>query len=107
MKYKLSKELKEKMEREIRQYEHNRKKFEKLSQKENSTRRLLLIEEKLQYVEKTYKLLNSDEQKVFNLIFKDNCNWLYCKTMYNIDKNTYYNVYNKSLYLLAQEWGEI
>ena len=95
------------MEREIRQYEQNKKKLEKLKTKENNTRRLLYIEERLQYIDSAYNLLKPEEQKVYNMIFKDGCNWLYCQTMHNIDKNTYYNVYNKSLYLLAQEWGEV
>ncbi len=107
MNYKLPKEIKQRMEREIKQYEHNKKKLEKLKQKETNTRRLLYIEEKLQYIETAYNLLKPEEQKVYNMIFKDGCNWLYCQTMHNIDKNTYYNVYNKSLYLLAQEWGEV
>lgn len=107
MNYKLPKEVKQKMEREIRQYETNKKKLNKLKQKEVNTRRFLYIEEKLQYIETTYNLLRPEEKKVYDLIFKENCNWLYCQTMHNIDKNTYYNVYNKSLYLLAQEWGEV
>ena len=107
MNYKLPKDVKEKMEREIRQYNHNKKKLERLKMFEANTRQFLYLEEKLQYVENVYKSLREDEQQIYDLIFKDNCNWLYCQTIYNIDKNTYYNIYNKSLYLLAQEWGEI
>ncbi len=107
MKYKLPKEIKEKMERELRQYEHNKKKFEQLKQNEINTRRLLYIEEKLDYVENVFNQLRPEEQEIYLMIFKNGCNWLYCQTMHNIDKTTYYNVYNKSLFLLAQEWGEI
>ena len=107
MKYKLPKEIKERMERELRQYEHNKKKFEKLKQNEENTRRLLYIEEKLECVETVFKQLRPEEQEIYSMIFKNGFNWLYCQTMYNIDKTTYYNVYNKSLFLLAQEWGEI
>lgn len=106
MNYKLPKELKQRMEMEIRQYEDNKKKKEKLKSK-GTTRQLLYIEERLHYVEIAYKRLKKSEQEVYDLIFKKDCNWLYCQTMYNIDKNTYYTVYNKSLFLLAQEWGEI
>ena len=106
MNYKLSKELKSKMEREIRQYDYNKKKLEELKQN-GTTRQLLYIEERLYHVETSYKRLKPNEQDIYNLIFKNNCNWLYCQTMHNIDKDTYYNVYNKSLYYLAQEWGEI
>lgn len=107
MKYKLPTEIKKRMEKEIRQYEHNKKKLERLKQKEKDTRRYIYLEERLYYVETAYNLLRPDEQNVYNMIFKERCNWLYCQTVYNIDKNTYYNIYNKSLYLLAQEWGEV
>lgn len=106
MKYKLPKEIKEKMEREIRQYDNNKKKLEKIKQS-GSTRQLLYLEERLEHVKTAYELLKKEEQEIYSLIFKKGCNWLYCQTMHNIDKNTYYTVYNKSLYLLAQEWGEV
>lgn len=107
MNYKLPKEIKEKMEREIRQYKHNKKKLERLKAKLEQTRRLLYLEERIFYVEEVISKLNENEKEVYKLIFEKSYNWLYCQTMFNIDKNTYYNVYNKTLYLLAQEWGEI
>lgn len=95
------------MEREIKQYDYNKKKLDNLKKKQVTTRRLLYLEERLLYIENAYNQLKSNEQEVYNLIFKRGCNWLYCQTMHNINKDTYYAVYNKSLYLLAQEWGEI
>lgn len=71
------------------------------------TRKYLYIEERLYYVEEAYNRLNENEKKVYEMIFEKGYNWLYCQTMCNIDKHTYYNVFNKSLYFLAQEWGEI
>lgn len=106
MKYKLPKEVKEKMEKEIKQYDYNRKKLERLKSK-GTTRQFLYIEERLQYIEIAYNQLKPNEQEIYNLIFKKGYNWLFCQTMHNIDKTSYYKVYNKSLYLLAQEWGEV
>lgn len=131
---KLSKELKKKMEKEFRQYWLNKKKLEKLEQdiieesassdgqprsnvtsdptqqkalKLMSTRSILFLIERINYVENVIKQLNPFERQVFNLIFKEGCDWAYCKNVKNIDKSTYYNLYNKAIKLLAEEWGEI
>lgn len=106
MTYKLPKEIKRRMEKEIRQYDFNKQKLEDLKAK-GTSRQLLYIEERLYHVETAYNQLREEEKAIYSLIFKSNCNWLYCQTIHNIDKDTYYNVYNKSLYFLAQEWGEI
>ena len=95
------------MEREIKQYEHNVKKLEYLKGKTASTNRLFYLEERILCVKNAYNRLNENEKKIYDLIFKSSCNWLYCQTMYNIDKDTYYNVFNKSVYFLAEEFGEI
>ena len=47
------------------------------------------------------------EKEVFTFIFKNNYTWLYCETHKNIHKNTYYNIFNKAIYKLAKEFGEI
>lgn len=134
-KFKVSKEVKIKMEQELMQYWENKKKLEDLklriidasnnstdsqghstsisdttSQKALklvSTRSILYCEERITYVENVIKQLNSSEKEVFEFIFKKRYNFMYCQTMKNIDKNTYYNVRNKCVYLLAKEWGEI
>lgn len=123
--YKLPKELKNRMERELRQYYDNKKKLDKLKnllieekpktidptvhkiEKLESTRSLLYLEERLHYVENVYNRLRPYEQEIYNLIFRESCNPLYCETNENVSKSTYYNVFNKSVYLLAEEWGEI
>lgn len=107
MNYKLPKELKEKMEKEIKQYDYNLKLFEQLKNQNDNSRRLLYIEHKLYCVENTYNQLDSFEKEVYDYIFKKHYNWLYCESVKRINKNTYYHVYNKSLYLLAKEIGEI
>lgn len=108
MNYKIPKDLKKRMERELRQYDFNKRKLDELKQKNNcNPRRLLYFEERLEHVETVYMRLKPQEQEVYKLIFKNGCNWLYCQTMYNIDKHTFYDVYNKSLYYLAEEFGEI
>lgn len=106
-KYKLSKEVKQRMERELRQYNYNKDKLERLKKEKNNTRRLLYLEERLQYVENAYKRLKPFEQKVYDKIFKTNYNAVYCEANEGISKTTYYNVLNKSIYYLAEEWGEI
>ena len=110
--YKIPKELRNRMERELRQYYDNKKKLDKLKKQfevdeSNSSRSLLYLEERLHYVEITYKRLKPYEQNVYNLIFKEQCDPTYCETIENISRSTYYNVFNKSITLLAEEWGEI
>lgn len=131
---KISKELKKKMEKELRQYWQNKKKLQELelniieesassdgqpgsnlisdstSQKAIklvSTRSILFCRERILYVENVIKQLNEFEKRVFKLIFKDGCDWNYCYSNYNISRSTYYNIYNKCIRLLAEEWGEI
>lgn len=109
MNYKLPKEIKNKMLREIKQYEHNKKKLHRLQERsqDTTTRQYIYLEERLYYVETVYMRLKDSERKIYNYIFKEGCNWQYCQSFYNIDKHTYYDVYNKSLYFLAEEFGEI
>ena len=110
--YRLPKETKKLMERELRQYYDNKRKLEKLKKVSeltlnNSSRSLIYLEERLLYVENVYRRLKPFEQEVYNLIFKEQCDYMYCQQMKNISKITYYNIYNKSIYYLAEEWGEI
>ena len=123
--YKLPKELKKQMEKELRQYYYNKKKLNRLKQdiiekketsvdptgnkitKLESTRSLIYLEERVHYVENVYNRLRPFEQEVYNLIFKENCDSMYCENIKRISKTTYYNILNKSIYYLAEEWGEI
>lgn len=132
--YKLSKDLKKRMEKELRQYWGNIKKIEQLEKeiieesgtgntqgKTNvtsdptsqkvlkliSTRSLILLNQRIMYVANTINRLKPFEKEIFNLIFRENRDCLYCETMKGISKTTYYNIMNKSIYYLAEEWGEI
>lgn len=110
--YRLPKETKKLMERELRQYYDNKRKLDKLKNTvklshNNSSRSLIYLEERLSYVENVFKRLKPFEQEVYNLIFKEQCDYVYCQQVKNISKITYYNIYNKSIYYLAEEWGEI
>ena len=112
---KLSKESKNFYDRELRQYWKNKKKLSTLLDKKEkclddgsmSSRTIIYLQERIEYVETVIKLLSPFEKEVFFLIFKDNCTWLYCETERNIGKNTYYNIYNKIIYMLAKEFGEV
>lgn len=103
--YKLPKDIKNRMERELRQYYDNKRKLDKLKMK--STRELLYLEERILYVENVYSRLKPFEQEVYKLIFKEGCDSVYCEVNKGISKSTYYNIINKSIYFLAEEWGEV
>lgn len=133
-KYKLPKDLKKRMDRELRQYWLNKQKLEQLeleiieatSPKDNqhssnfisdstsqkaikliSTRTILFCKERISYIENVINRLNSSEKQLFECIFKNGYDWLYCEVNFHISKSTYYNIYNKCLFFLAEEWGEI
>lgn len=108
MSNKLSKDIKKHMERELKQYWNNKLKLEKLKEQiDKPSRAILLCEERMLYIGNVIKELNPFELQVFNYIFKERCDCIYCETVYNISKSTYYNIYNKAINLLAAEWGEI
>lgn len=105
---KLPKEIKRYYERELKQYNQNKKKLEKaLQENKINTRTILFLENRINNIETVITQLDSFEKNVFDMIFNKKYDWLYCKTMKNIDKNTYYNILNKCVYMLAQEEGEI
>ena len=105
---KLPKEIKRYYERELKQYSKNKKILEKALQGcKTNTRTILFLENRINNIETVIKQLNDFEQEVFNMIFNKKYDWLYCKTIKQIDKNTYYNILNKCIYMLAQEEGEI
>lgn len=112
---KLARESKKYYEREFRQYWKNKEKLSNLlSQKQKSlendctsSRSIIYLQEHIDNIEAVISRLKPFEKEVFNLIFKENLDWRYCKTEKSIDKSTYYKVFNKSIYLLAEEYGEI
>lgn len=102
----MQKELKKQMQRELEQYYDNKKMLENLKVQQGvATRRYIYLEERILFVENVIKRLNDFEKEMFKLIFKEKADCTYCQTYKNISKSTYYNVINKSIYLLAQEWG--
>ncbi len=105
----MQKEVKKQMERELYQYYNNKKILNKLKMenKNVSTRRFLYLEQRISYIDNVIKTLNPFEQNVFDIIFKDKANWMYCQMFHNISKSTYYNIINKCITLLAKEWGEL
>lgn len=105
---KIPKELKNKMEKELRQYWDNVDKLDRLERdiieesggndgqprsnitsdttsqkamKIMSTRSILVLHERILYVKRTIDRLKPFEREVFYMIFKDNCDCLYCETM--------------------------
>lgn len=109
-KSKLTKEARRFCERELYQYWENKKRLNSLldTQKNHiNSRTIIYLQQRINNIEVVIKKLNTFEIDVFELIFKENMNWLCCKTEKNISKYTYYNVFNKCVELLAEEFGEI
>lgn len=111
---KLSKESKKYYIRELHQYWRNKEKLHNMLDNCNSfeferipTRTLVFLQERIFHVEAVMCQLKPYELDIFDMIFRQNLDWLFCKSSKNIDKNTYYTVLNKSVFLLAQEFGEI
>lgn len=72
-----------------------------------STRRLLTIESRLRAIERAFKMLVPEEMEVVELIFKEGKSQIYTEMNNNISKDTYYNIMNKTIWLVAREFGEI
>lgn len=103
----LSKEVKKLMEREFRQYKDNKRLLNRLnSESTTPSRTVIICEDRMRYIENVLKRLNPFEKQMFENIFYKNYDWTYCEAKYNVSKSTYYNIYNKCINLLAQEWGE-
>ena len=104
----MQKEIKKRMERELYQYYNNKKILNKLKiENSTSTRRLLYLEQRISYIDNVRKSLNDFENDMFDIIFKERADWIYCQSFHNISKSTYYNIINKCINLLAKEWGEL
>ncbi len=110
MNNKINKQVKKFLDRELRQYKTNKRKLMRLEEKEKgteATRITIMLKERIEYIDNVIIQLNPFEKEVFKLIFFEGRDWLYCEINKNISKSTYYNVYNKIIDLLAEEWGEI
>lgn len=105
---KLSKETKKLMERELRQYKDNKRLLDRLKvNNEVSSRAIIICEDRIKYIENVINSLTPFEKQMFENIFYRNYDWTYCETHFNISKFTYYNIYNKCINLLAEEWGKV
>lgn len=133
--YKVPKWVKKKIENELYQYWDNQKELLEMQQdildespnppdgqprgnatsnpteqktiKLRTTRSILAIERKLGYIEKAVARLNKEEQEIFEIIFKEKHNQKMAETYKYISKDSYYNTYNKIIFLAAVEFGEI
>lgn len=133
--YKVPRHIKKKIENELYQYWDNKRELEEMQQdiidsspeppdgqpKGNNTsntteqkaiklrtsRTILILTRRLEYIEKAIKRLNEDEKKVFEIIFKERHNQKMAETYKYISSDTYYNVYRKIIYYTAVEFGEI
>ena len=72
-----------------------------------SSRYLLAVERKVRAIDKVYDRLNEDEQKLFDLIFKEGYSQKRAEVEGKASYDTYYNTQKKILYLTAYEFGEI
>lgn len=133
--YKVPRHIKKKIENELYQYWDNKRELEEMQQniidsspepldglpKGNNTsntteqkaiklrtsRTILILTRRLEYIEKAIKRLNEDEKKVFEIIFKERHNQKMAETYKYISKDSYYNTYNKIIYFTAVEFGDI
>ena len=104
---KLPKEIKKYYERELSQYWNNKELIKNIETTKLNTRRIIFLEKRIQNIEEVISRLSEMELTVFKYIFKYNMDWRFCLTTKNIDKNTYYSILNKVIYMLAEEEGDI
>lgn len=102
-------EVKKYYKRELYQYKKNKERLDEIiiNKQKANTRNILFLQQRLKNIETVISKLDTFEKEVFDMIFNQNMDWLYCKTFKGIDKSTYYNIINKCIYLLAEEEGEI
>lgn len=133
--YKVPRWVKKKIENELYQYWDNKKELEEMQRdiidsspeppdgqprgnsvsntteqkaiKLRTSRSILAVERRLKYIENAIARLNEDEQKIFEIIFKERHNQKMAETYKYISKDSYYNTYNKIIYFTAVEFGDI
>lgn len=133
--YKVPKWVKKKIENELYHYWDNKKELEEMQRdiiesspeppdgqprgnsvsntteqkaiKLRTSRSILAVERRLKYIENAIARLNEDEQKIFEIIFKERHNQKMAETYKYISSDTYYNVYRKIIYYTAVEFGDI
>lgn len=72
-----------------------------------STRAFIIAQRRISYIGNAIKRLNDEDREVFELIFRDGYSQQKAYFEKGVSKDTYYNVYNKIIYLVAIEFGEI
>lgn len=102
-------EVKKYYKRELYQYKKNKERLNNIINKHEQAniRNILFLQQRIENIETVILKLDSFEKEIFDMIFNQNMDWLYCKTFKGIDKSTYYNIINKCIHLLAEEEGEI
>lgn len=71
-----------------------------------TSRAILVVAERLHYINNAVSRLNDEEREIFEIIFKKKLNQRAAETYEYITKSQYYNLYNKIIYLAAIELGE-
>ena len=71
-----------------------------------TSRAILVVAERLHYIDNAVSRLNEEEREIFEIIFKKKLNQRAAETYECISKSQYYNLYNKIIYLAAIELGE-
>ena len=71
-----------------------------------TSRAILVVAERLHYIDNAISRLNEEEREIFEIIFKKKLNQRAAETYECISKSQYYNLYNKIIYLAAIELGE-
>lgn len=71
-----------------------------------TSRAILVVAERLHYIDNAISRLNEEEREIFEIIFKKKLNQRAAETYEYITKSQYYNLYNKIIYLAAIELGE-
>lgn len=70
-----------------------------------NSRAILVTANKIMQIENVIKMLNEDELKLFNIIFKEKLNHVQAYTKSHITKGEYYYFKNKIVELIAYEMG--
>ena len=72
-----------------------------------SSRRLSEMQRRIDYIEDAFKMLNEDEQKMAETIFKERYSVIKADMQKNISRHTYYHVKDKLVYYTAKEFGYV
>lgn len=72
-----------------------------------STRAYIMAKRRIDYVTNALKRLNKDDRQIVEYIFRDGYSQIRLEIDHAISSDTYYNVFNKIIFLTAKEFGEI